>query len=131
MVSAVPGDGGSQIDAKLNKPEVVHYICAKTSEYYNAWLNLELLVPLIIDCWVDNMRLIYDNVTRKTHNPPGVTTRVPGWGNPDVVEWLDPTHASQGSYFKDIGNALVANGYVRNKSLRGAPYDFRKGPSKY
>lgn len=60
----------------------------------------------------------------------GVTTRVPGWGNPEVVEWLDPTHAYQGSYFKDIANALVQNGYVRNISIRGAPFDFRKGPSK-
>jgi len=25
---------------------------------------------------------------------------------------------------------LVANGYVRNVSMRGAPFDFRKGPSK-
>ena len=36
----------------------------------------------------------------------------------------------QGGYFKEIGNALIQNGYVRNISLRGAPYDFRKGPSK-
>lgn len=47
----------------------------------------------------------------------------------DVVEWLDPTHASAGAYFKDIGNALVSAGYNRNSSIRGAPYDFRKGPS--
>lgn len=127
---AVPGDGGSQLDAKLNKPEVVHYVCAKQSDYYNVWLNLELLVPVLIDCFIDNVSLRYDNVTRRTSNAPGVTTRVPGWGNPDVVEWLDPTHASAGSYFKDIGNALVAAGYVRNLSLRGAPYDFRKGPSE-
>lgn len=55
-------------------------------------------------------------------------SRNPGWGNPEVVEWLDPTHAKQGSYFKDIGNALVKQGYVRNISLRGAPFDFRKAP---
>lgn len=49
----VPGDGGSQIEAKLNKTKVVHYLCEKVStEYFNIWLNLELLVPVIIDCWV-------------------------------------------------------------------------------
>lgn len=126
----MPGDGGSQIEAKLNKPDVVHYICQKTADYFNIWLNLELLVPLIIDCWIDNVRLIYDPLTRTTKNAPGVTTRIPGWGNPDVVEWLDPTHASAGGYFKDVGNALVAAGYVRNVSIRGAPYDFRKAPGK-
>lgn len=49
----VPGDGGSQVEAKLNKSSVVHYICEKTSsEFFNIWLNLELLVPVVIDCWV-------------------------------------------------------------------------------
>lgn len=79
---------------------------------------------------VDNIKLVYDNVTRTTSNSPGVDLRVPGWGDPFVVEWLDPTKASAGSYFKDIGNALVSLGYERNVSIRGAPYDFRKAPSK-
>lgn len=121
----VPGDGGSQMDARLNKPQVIHYICQKTSDWFNIWLNLELLVPYVIDCWIDNILLVYDNKTRTTQNSPGVETRIPGWGNPESVEWIDPTHASSGAYFKDIGNALVANGYVRNVSIRGAPYDFR------
>lgn len=119
------------MEAKLNKSSVVHYLCAKTSsDYFNIWLNLELLVPVVIDCWIDNMKLTYDNVTRTTSNGPGVEIRIPGFGNSETVEWLDPSHASPGSYFKDIGNALVGIGYVRNVSLRGAPYDFRKAPSK-
>lgn len=131
ILFAVPGDGGSQIDARLNKPEVVHYICQKhTKDWFNLWLNLELLVPLIIDCWIDNARLTYDNETRTTSNSPGVETRIPGWGDSEVVEWLDPSHAGAGNYFKDIGNALVALGYQRNVTIRGAPYDFRKAPSE-
>lgn len=86
-------------------------------------------MPIVIDCWTDNARLIYDNETRTTSNSPGVETRVPGWGDSDSVEWIDPTHASAGAYFKDIGNALVGIGYSRNLSLKGAPYDFRKAPS--
>lgn len=126
----VPGDGGSQLEAKLNKSAVVHYICAKTSDYFNIWLNLELLVPIVVDCFVDNTKLIYDNVTRTTSSPPGVQIRVPGWGNPEPVEWLDPSHDKTGAYFNSIADALVKIGYVRNVSLRGAPYDFRKAPSK-
>lgn len=130
-VILVPGDGGSQLEAKLNKTEVVHYICAKTSsDYFNIWLNLELLVPYVIDCWIDNVKLTYNNVTRKTENAPGVDVRAPGWGQAEPVEWLDPSHASAGTYFKDVGNALVDIGYVRNVSLRGAPYDFRKAPNE-
>lgn len=128
----IPGDGGAQLEAKLNKTNVVHYICEKTtSDYFNIWLNMELLVPLVIDCWVDNIKLVYDNVTRKTYNAPGVDVRVPGFGSSETVEWLDPSHASTGAYFKDIGNILVTLGHVRNISIKGAPYDFRKAPSKY
>ncbi|XP_029156457.1 group XV phospholipase A2-like [Nylanderia fulva] len=131
-VILVPGDGGSQIEAKINKSSVVHYICEKISnDYFSLWLNMELLVPVVIDCFIDNLKLNYDNVTRTTSNQPGVDIRVPGWGNSFVVEYIDPSRASPGSYFKDIGNMLVNDlKYVRNLSLRGAPYDFRKGPSE-
>lgn len=73
---------------------------------------------------------MYDNVTRTTSNPKGVEIRIPGFGDTASVEWIDPSQASEGAYFKDIANALVALGYQRNVSLRGAPYDFRKAPSK-
>lgn len=71
-------------------------------------------------------------MTRTTQNTPGVTIRIPGFGQSDVVEWLDPsiTKSLAGAYFKDIANALVAKGYVRNVTMRGAPFDFRKAPSK-
>lgn len=81
---------------------------------------------------IDNMKLIYNNVTRTTRNQDGVDIRIPGWGDPFVVEYLDPSKASPGSYFKDIGNMLVDQlQYSRNYSVRGAPYDFRKAPSMY
>ncbi|KAM5208151.1 lysosomal phospholipase A and acyltransferase isoform 2-T2 [Hipposideros larvatus] len=53
----VPGDLGNQLEAKLDKPKVVHYLCSKkTDSYFTLWLNLELLLPVIIDCWIDNIR---------------------------------------------------------------------------
>lgn len=56
-VTAVPGDLGNQLEAKLDKPSVVHYVCyKKTDNFFTLWLNLELLVPVAIDCWVDNIR---------------------------------------------------------------------------
>lgn len=75
------------------------------------------------------MRLVYNNETRTTSNSPGVSVRIPAFGNSTSVEWIDPSRASAGSYFKDVSNMLVNLGYERNVSLRGAPYDFRKGPS--
>lgn len=130
-VILVPGDGGSQLQAKLNKPEVVHYFCnKKTQNFFDLWLNLELLLPYVLDCWVDNMRLVYDNNTRTTKNAPGVDIRVPGFGNTSTVEFLDPSQISPSTYFHAIVNMLVDIGYTRDVDVRGAPYDFRKAPNE-
>lgn len=53
----VPGDGGSQVEAKLNKPSTIHYYCEKTADFFNIWLNPKLLVPLVIECWIDNVKV--------------------------------------------------------------------------
>ncbi|XP_045597360.2 lysosomal phospholipase A and acyltransferase isoform X1 [Procambarus clarkii] len=131
-VVLIPGDGGSQIEAKLDKPSIIHYICQKKSDYwFDLWLNMELLLPVVIDCWVDNMRLLYDNVTRTTMNSPGVQTRIPGFGNTSTVEWLDPSQRSPTGYFKDIVNAMIPLGYERGVTVRGAPFDFRRAPNEH
>lgn len=127
----VPGDGGSQLQAKLNKPETVHYYCNKKTDYYfDLWLNLELLVPYVLDCWIDNMRLVYNNVTRTTSNAPGVDIKVPGFGNTSTVEWLDPSEIAPSAYFVRIVQGLVDEGYTRAVDLKGAPYDYRKAPNE-
>ncbi|XP_054164814.1 phospholipase A2 group XV-like [Oppia nitens] len=127
----VPGDGGSQIDAKLNKAEVPHYFCdKKTDDYFNLWLNLALLVPFVIDCWIDNMKLVYDNTSRTTSNTFGVETQVPGLGNTSTVEYVDPSRVPVSGYFNNLVKQLVDFGYERGVSIRGAPYDFRKAPNE-
>lgn len=118
------------MDARINKPNSPYLICQKTHDWYNLWLDLEQLVIPMVYCWIDNVKLYYDKVTRTTHNTPGVETRIPGWGNPEVVEWIDPTKNSAGAYFKDIANELVKLGYIRKQNIHGAPYDFRKAPSE-
>ena len=55
--SLVPGTGGSQLQAKLNKPSVPHWYCSKkTDDYYTLWLRKSSLIPGAIDCFADNMR---------------------------------------------------------------------------
>ncbi|OQV19903.1 Group XV phospholipase A2 [Hypsibius exemplaris] len=130
-VIMLPGDGGSQLQARLNKPSVPHYFCVqKTADWFDLWLNVELLLPYVIDCWVDNMRMVYNNETGKTENAPGVEVQVSGFGNSNSVEYLDASHLSISKYFLDIANLLVSHGYKRDVSLRGAPYDFRRTPNE-
>ena len=77
------------------------------------------------------MKLVYDKSSRSTRNTPGVETRIPGFGNTSTVEWLDPSQRSPTAYFKDIVNAILPLGYERGVTLKGAPFDFRKAPSKF
>ncbi|XP_044617124.1 lysosomal phospholipase A and acyltransferase isoform X5 [Equus asinus] len=129
-VVLVPGDLGNQLEAKLDKPTVVHYLCSKrTDKYFTLWLNLELLLPVIIDCWIDNIRLVYNRTSRATQFPDGVDVRVPGFGNTFSLEFLDPSKSSVGSYFHTMVESLVSWGYTRDKDVRGAPYDWRRAPT--
>ncbi|CAH1270757.1 PLA2G15 [Branchiostoma lanceolatum] len=128
-VVLIPGDGGSQLEAKLNKSSSPHYFCDKTTDdYFDLWLNIELLVPYVLDCWVDNMKLLYHKENNTVTNNMGVDIRVPGFGDTETVEWLDVSHASISSYFTHIAEALVQAGYTRGVDIRGAPYDFRMSP---
>lgn len=122
----VPGFGGSKMQAKLNKASAPHWWCSKkTSDYFNVWLGYHPI--LSFDCWVDNVKLIYNRVTRKTRNTPGVHTRVLGWGTVESMEWI----WIFGAYFNHIAEALIERGYIRGENLFGAPYDFRKAPSMH
>ncbi|XP_027261704.1 phospholipase A2 group XV isoform X2 [Cricetulus griseus] len=129
-VVLVPGDLGNQLEAKLDKPKVVHYLCSKrTDSYFTLWLNLELLLPVIIDCWIDNIRLVYNRTSRATQFPDGVDVRVPGFGETFSLEFLDPSKRTVGSYFHTMVESLVGWGYTRGEDLRGAPYDWRRAPT--
>ncbi|XP_032139706.1 group XV phospholipase A2 isoform X3 [Sapajus apella] len=129
-VVLVPGDLGNQLEAKLDKPTVVHYLCSKKTEsYFTIWLNLELLLPVIIDCWIDNIRLVYNKTSRATQFPDGVDVRVPGFGKTFSLEFLDPSKSSVGSYFHTMVESLVGWGYTRGEDVRGAPYDWRRAPT--
>lgn len=74
------------------------------------------------------MRLFYDQSTRHTKNQEGVEIRVPGFGSSSVVANIGG--GSGGDTFQNFIDELSQLGYKDNISLRGAPYDFRRGLSK-
>nr|ANJ04661.1 phosphatidylcholine-sterol acyltransferase [Nilaparvata lugens] len=128
----IPGYSGSQIEAKLtDKKDVPNEFCFKKSDgFFNVWASIEVVLPLpFVDCWADNLRMVYDSKTHTTNPPPGVETRIPGFGDTAKIENVNPKSLDSGKYYHDLVEALVnSRGYVRNVNLRGAPYDFRKAP---
>ena len=109
----------------------MHYFCAtQTQDWFYLWLDPTQILPYLIDCWVDNMRLIYDNKTRTTRNNDGVEMKIPDFGNTTSVEYLDVGRSSYALYFGNIVDALVEMGYERKKSIFAAPYDFRKAANE-
>jgi len=128
----VPGDGGSQIEARIDRSESLHFWCYDHTDWYDLWLNIEQMIPPAISCWEENIRLRYDPVSRTTDNMQGVQTRIPGFGHTHSVEYLDKSGRSVGIYFADIVKHLTQQaGYVRGKNIRGAPYDFRKAGNEH
>nr|XP_014277923.1 phosphatidylcholine-sterol acyltransferase-like [Halyomorpha halys] len=131
-VILVPGVGGNHIKAQLDKPTVKYPYCARYSSGYTLWLDLKQLLPIHINCWVDNMKLNYDHLSKKTFNQDGVKTWIPGFGDPKMVEYLIEESnklRNYGQYLNKLVNALIIIGYIRQENLFAAPYDFRKGPS--
>lgn len=75
-------------------------------------------------------RLVYDSTTKQMIAPPGVNVRVPFFGNTTGIKYLDPSVSHPGEYFAALVAALQSAGFEDGVSLRGAPYDFRRAPSK-
>lgn len=128
-VILVPGDGGSQLEGRGNKPSVVHFYCEKTFDWSSLWLNPASLLPGLIDCWSDNVKLEFDASTDTFANSTGVEIRVPGFGETSSVEYLSPSlQTSITAYMNTLVQTLVDAGLVRGTSIRAAPYDFRVSP---
>uniref|UniRef100_A0A061RML1 Lysophospholipase III n=1 Tax=Tetraselmis sp. GSL018 TaxID=582737 RepID=A0A061RML1_9CHLO len=131
-VILIPGNGGCQLEAKLqNKPRVPHWWCKKNSDWFRLWFDFKQLLPYQIDCWGDNMRLVYSDKNGGSYSDaPGVLVRAPGWGATNTLEYLDPYFRAGGSnMFGTLVDFLIRNGGKRGETVRGAPYDFRKVPS--
>ena len=77
-------------------------------------------------------RLIYNPQNHTTSDIEGSKVFFPGWGSTETIEELDESTHLQTTYFSPLVKSLMEDKfYVRNKTVRGAPYDFRKSPSKF
>lgn len=55
------GVGASMLQADLNKTSSPHWYCDTQYNGYDLWLYYTNLAPLKADCWLDNMRLRWQN----------------------------------------------------------------------
>ncbi|XP_034061825.1 phosphatidylcholine-sterol acyltransferase-like isoform X2 [Gymnodraco acuticeps] len=86
----VPGNLGNRLEAKIDKPTLVHWMCyKKTEHWFPLWIDLNMFMPVGVDCWIDNIRLVYNKTTRQSSNSPGVQVRVPGFGQTYPIEFID------------------------------------------
>ena len=53
------------------------------------------------------MKMVYNPVTRRTNNNPGVETRIPGFGNSSTVEYLDKSQRFYSVYFANIVSHIL------------------------
>lgn len=106
----MPGCLGNQLEAKLDKPDVVNWMCyRKTEEFFTIWLDLNMFLPLGVDCWIDNTRVVYNRSSGRVSNAPGVEIRVPGFGKTYSVEYLDNNKLA-GEFSGGKGRAPAAIG---------------------
>ncbi|KAG2542374.1 hypothetical protein PVAP13_9NG852502 [Panicum virgatum] len=78
------------------------------------------------ECFVEQMRLVYDPVLGDFRNLPGVETRVPYFGSAAGSGSKIPTHPE--FCMGALRSALGRLGYREGETLFGAPYDPRYAP---
>ena len=53
-----------------------------------------------MDCWIDNIKLIYDQYNQSFSNNDGVDIRVKNFGSTESMEYIDPSiKYSSSNYF--------------------------------
>jgi lysophospholipase-3 len=128
-VILVPGLEGSQLEARLDKPTTVNWLCARKGDWFNIWLDVKEFFPEVVDCFLDNMSMKYNRTAGRTMTSAGVVIRPKAFGKLDGIEYLtDQMHLDAVSYYAHIIDLLVTAGYTKNLNILGAPYDWRRSP---
>ncbi|CAG0881185.1 unnamed protein product, partial [Cyprideis torosa] len=131
-VVLIPGDGGSQLEYRVkgNRSSRPEY-CPKPSPNYTLlWLNMKLMMPNSLECWIMDFKLTYNITTRRTQDSPDVDIRVRQFGNTKPVEVVDENEFFPMKYFANLVDHLRRLGLAQGKTLSAASYDFRRGPSE-
>ncbi|CAI2733887.1 unnamed protein product [Schistosoma spindalis] len=75
------------------------------------------------------MGLRFNPITLNSEDTDTCNVKFPGWGETHTIEYLQKEGFRFLNYFGHLVNSLLQNKFfVKNFTLRGAPYDFRRLP---
>ncbi|CAH8654858.1 unnamed protein product [Schistosoma rodhaini] len=114
----IPGLGGTQAYCQLKE--------SKSNEF-PIWLNLfYMMIPEKLQHYFG---LRFNPTTLDSENTNACNVIFPGWGETRSIEYLHTNGFRFFNYFGPLVNFLEQNKFfIKNFTLRGAPYDFRKLP---
>ncbi|CAL5079152.1 unnamed protein product [Urochloa decumbens] len=129
-VVLVPGMTCGDLEARLTgayQPSVPRCGAMKGKGWFELWKNVsDLAAHDYLDCFLEQMRLVYDPTTNEYRNLPGVETRVPNFGSSRGFRCKNPLQPKQ--CFDKVRESLERLGYRDEDTLFGAPYDWRHAP---
>ncbi|CAL5089300.1 unnamed protein product [Urochloa decumbens] len=130
-VVLVPGMGCSDLEARLTeeyRPSVPRCGAMKGKGWFELWKNIsDLEAHDYMDCFLQQMRLIYDPSTNEYQNLPGVETRIPT-SAPLEGSATRTLFTRMKQCFDKVREGLERLGYRDGDTLFGAPYDWRYAP---
>ncbi|CAL5008060.1 unnamed protein product [Urochloa decumbens] len=126
----VPGASCPNIEVRLTEPympSVPRCGAMKGTGWFELWVNAsDVLAHDYVECFKEQMSLIYDPVSNDYRNLPGVETRVPNFGSARGFRDKEPLHPEY--CLTVIRETLERIGYHDGETLFGAPYDLRHAP---
>ncbi|OEL31749.1 Lecithin-cholesterol acyltransferase-like 1 [Dichanthelium oligosanthes] len=126
----VPGVSCSDLEARLTeayRPSVPHCGAMKGKGWFGLWKNnSELLAHDYVQCFQEQMSLVYDPAVNDYRNLPGVETRVPNFGSTRAFSHKNPVKPEW--CLGKLRVALEKLGYRDGDTMFGAPYDIRYAP---
>uniref|UniRef100_A0A0A9AEM0 Uncharacterized protein n=1 Tax=Arundo donax TaxID=35708 RepID=A0A0A9AEM0_ARUDO len=99
----------------------------KGKGWFGLWKNnSDLLAHDYVQCFQEQMSLVYDPVINEYRNQPGVETRVPNFGSTKAFSHKNPLKPEW--CLGKLRVALEKLGYRDGDTMFGAPYDIRYAP---
>lgn len=103
--------------------------CRHESDWRTIFLDVKAFLPLLIDCFVDTMRLVESSTTTSRFvEPDGIDVSTVRFGDTDSIEYVDGERKLANLAILVV-HLVERHGYRRGMDLFGAPYDFRYAPA--